>query len=428
VATNNDINSPIPIPVPLGGTGVSSFSAGILKSTTPTGALGTATAGTDYYSPGYPTFITDTASTSFYNLALGRSNFTALTSGGLNLAMGYTALAFLSSGSYNIGIGFEAGSSITTANCNTFIGYQAGYLNQGSGNTILGCNAGSHSGTNCLSLGYLADSSTSGLTNATAIGYNSKVGISNAIVLGSTSTTVGIGTSSPTQANLVVNGGIANVSGEDSCIRAMGSKNSTKIELVNTSALGRNYELRSNSDSSFSIYDRTSATPRASIDPSGNFYIPNSVNIYGRRTSALMTMQGNVTGTTITIGGTYVKIAGAYVLQNLTSDLTTTGPLAANGRIIYGGSYTIYANVKIDLNAFHNGGGGDEIRFAIYKNSVIISYSVVSGQGSNNSILSYSLNTIVSLVANDYLEIWCTHPVNGKIITVKNLIWNISAT
>jgi hypothetical protein len=80
---------------------------------------------------------------------------------------------------------------------------------------------------------------------------------------------VGIGTSSPTTAKLVVNGGVQNVGSEDSCIRVISATNSTKIELQCTNASGRLWEVRSGSNGLFDITDRTGGATRMLIDTSG---------------------------------------------------------------------------------------------------------------------------------------------------------------
>jgi hypothetical protein len=95
-----------------------------------------------------------------YNLGVGPSTFTALTSGASNIAMGTSALEVLTTGSNNVILGVNAGSLLTTASnnvavgrdallrsttgfANTVVGYQAGYNNTtGPGNTFVGYLAG----------------------------------------------------------------------------------------------------------------------------------------------------------------------------------------------------------------------------------------------------------------------------------------------
>jgi trimeric autotransporter adhesin len=111
------------------------------------------------------------------------------TFGHQNTAIGNFAMGERESGSYNSALG--AGALWNTNNdLNTGIGYQTGYVNiSGTGNTFLGS---------------YADAGLNNLTNATAIGYFARVDTSNAIVLGSTSTNVGIGLAKPYQARLTV--------------------------------------------------------------------------------------------------------------------------------------------------------------------------------------------------------------------------------
>ena len=98
-------------------------------------------------------------------------------------------------------LGPSSGSSSTGAN-NIFIGKNTGNSNTtGYSNTAVGTSAGSsYNSSQNTFIGDSADASASGLTNATAIGYNAKVAQSNSLVLGNTSTSVGIGTSTPNAA------------------------------------------------------------------------------------------------------------------------------------------------------------------------------------------------------------------------------------
>lgn len=310
----------------------------------------------------------------------------------------------------------------------------------------------------------------------------------------------GFGTITPTLAKVQINGGVQNITGEESALRAISALTSVKIELSNTSASGKLYELRSNSDGSFGIFDRTAATNRFLINSSGNVGIggsnsPNSAlqfgNIianrrvtlwettnndhqfygfginssvlryqvdstatshvfyaatssttsnelfrisgngdtltagtsYGRRVSGLMTMQGNAVGTTVTTGGTFYKVAGvttATFLNGLTSSVSN--------RLTNSSSYSIIAAIDVAITASHNGAGGDEIQFAIYKNGLQVSNSVISGEDGANRYITYDLTTITTMAINDYIELWCSHPANGKIIIVKNLQIKLSTT
>ncbi|MGO9270630.1 MAG: tail fiber domain-containing protein [Terriglobia bacterium] len=127
------------------------------------------------------------------------------TTGGANTASGSNALQENTTGSWNVAMGYWSLSSNTTGNNNTASGLAALYYNTtGSGNTAVGASAGDFygsppfptKGSNSTFLGAGATATVDGLTNATAIGANSQVGESNALVLGN-GAMVGIGTSTP---------------------------------------------------------------------------------------------------------------------------------------------------------------------------------------------------------------------------------------
>jgi hypothetical protein len=112
-----------------------------------------------------------------------------------NTAFGGRALYFDSTGAGNIAVGGNA-LYYTNANFCTALGNWAGFANTtGSNNTFIGA---------------YADVLTSSITNATAIGYNAKVGASNCLVLGGTgadAVNVGISTTTPAE-RLDINGAV----------------------------------------------------------------------------------------------------------------------------------------------------------------------------------------------------------------------------
>jgi len=157
---------------------------------------------------------------------------TALSMGNCNTAAGHHAGLF-NLGTCNSFFGQNAGRQSSNGNNNSFFGAGAGYLNadgndnsffgiqsgnnsQGNRNSFFGVNAGifNQGGNSNTLFGYT--SATVGvLTNATAVGANSQVNQSNALVLGSINgvngatadTNVGIGTTTPnTNSKLHVNG------------------------------------------------------------------------------------------------------------------------------------------------------------------------------------------------------------------------------
>ncbi len=157
-------------------------------------------------------------STGIYNTVIGTNAMSSNTSGGFNTAIGVRALTS-NNGSTNVGIGVDAlrfnttgGSNVaigvnanernTTGNFNSAVGMGALNTNTtGQRNVAIGLSAGSFSanttGSDNTFIGSYSDVLINNLTNATAIGYNAKVGQSNALILGSGGVNVGIGTTTP---------------------------------------------------------------------------------------------------------------------------------------------------------------------------------------------------------------------------------------
>lgn len=148
----------------------------------------------------------------------------------------------------------------------------------------------------------------------------------------------------------------------------------------------------------------------------GNLTVTGS--LYSQRSSALMYMQGNATGTTITPASTWTKIAGTTTVA-LPYLVDFTSP--STNRLTYTGTPTIKANVSVNLTFSHNGAVTEELMFAVYKNGSQVSESIMSTEITTSVITNISLSTIVQLSTNDYIEIWCLSPTNTRIITVKRM-------
>ena len=146
----------------------------------------------------------------------------SVTASSYNTGSGQGALASNTTGSYNTASGANGLGSNTTGGANTASGQGALYYNTtGADNTGLGNLAGLTkdttwiTGSNNTAIGNRSTFATGTLSNATAIGANAEVDVSNALVLGSingvngatASTNVGIGTTSPAY-TLDVNGTI----------------------------------------------------------------------------------------------------------------------------------------------------------------------------------------------------------------------------
>jgi hypothetical protein len=144
------------------------------------------------------------------NTGVGYQVLRSLVSGSGNTAFGIFSQYYNNSGNYNNSIGLESLQNATNSSGQNAIGVHSLFNSNGSNNNALGFYAGSGGGgnessyidTQCNFIGYQSSRhssvpSGSVLTNATAIGANSKVGQSNTIALGSVGTKVGISVIAP---------------------------------------------------------------------------------------------------------------------------------------------------------------------------------------------------------------------------------------
>jgi hypothetical protein len=139
------------------------------------------------------------STTASFNVFTGGYAGYANTTGSFNVITGLDAGHVNTTGSFNVFTGHQAGLSNVTGNQNTMVGYQAGRNNTtGQSNVFIGYDAG-------------VPENVGNLTNAVAIGYNSRVTQSNSLILGANAN-VGIGTSSPAT-KLQITTGTANTSG-----------------------------------------------------------------------------------------------------------------------------------------------------------------------------------------------------------------------
>ena len=142
-------------------------------------------------------------------------------------------------------------------------------------------------------------------------------GVGN-LLLGSTSSV----------AKVVVTGGVQNVGAEETALRCITSTtgmSSVKIELHNTGASGRLYELRSLSTRGFDIMDRTGSGTRLLIDNFGDTTITGRGYVNG-----MFHAGSDVSLCSTTAGlGSGSKVIG---IANCTTAPTTN---SANGGVLY---------------------------------------------------------------------------------------------
>jgi hypothetical protein len=229
---------------------------GFSNTASGTAALTFNTSGDQNTAVGNQALILNT--TGYDNTAIGSLALFSNTTSTGNTASGQAALWVNSTGNYNTASGTSALSSNTTGSNNSATGYQALAANTlGINNTASGYFAGATvDGSNLIGfnnsfLGANTALSTGTLNDATAIGNNAEVSVSNAIVLGSIlgtnncqaasgcgNTSVGIGTTAPAATlhlDLLDNGGSG---ASDSLL--IGNTSSRGLELSDGGGFGVN--------------------------------------------------------------------------------------------------------------------------------------------------------------------------------------------
>lgn len=126
------------------------------------------------------------------NTFIGENAGKANVDNGSNTYIGHNAGATSFGGNKNTFIGQDAGFGNTLGDLNTFLGENAGKANtSGDNNTFIGQNAASTSqtGDNNTAIGAAINFSSTGLVNATGLGYATVVDASNKVVVGNNAVT-----------------------------------------------------------------------------------------------------------------------------------------------------------------------------------------------------------------------------------------------
>jgi preprotein translocase subunit Sss1 len=136
------------------------------------------------------------------NVGIGYNALSYNTTGQYNVGIGNNALLYNQSGSANVVMGYSAGQGAynTSYSSSTIIGYQAGFLNRGSGNILIGYQAGDNitTGNRNIIIGYDIDAPSTTASYQLNIGniiFGTNIdGIGTTISSGN----IGIGTTTPT--------------------------------------------------------------------------------------------------------------------------------------------------------------------------------------------------------------------------------------
>ena len=225
--------------------------------------------------------------TGFYNTANGKAAMAGNTTGNNNSAVGYASLLSNTTGGNNTGMGYDSLFYDNTGSNNTAVGYQAGRVLDSTfmttnNNTFVGANAVTSAGT---------------LTNASAIGANAEVTVSNAMVLGSINgvnsatadTFVGVGTTAPKTLLHVDHN--PPPGGQDIVLVTSGGSSNVASLLVQNTAPGLRLRVGVGTDSAYlatsggmKFFTADTGTPNTptgpvmTIDTAGNVHIAGNLS------------------------------------------------------------------------------------------------------------------------------------------------------
>ncbi len=309
----------------------------------------------------------------YYNTFLGYYAGQAVTSttgtAAANTYIGYNSGVNASFGNNNTFVGSSSGSSITTGSQNTFLGNTSGNgVTTGDNNVIIGQGAGVNHTTasNNVFIGNGSGfSTTTQYTNAVAIGYNARVNANNALVLGNTTTNVGIGVNAPVE-KLEVNGNVQ-IDGATSEYK-YGTAKTKQLSIPSVAFQSEKSNLYTSNSIVGQIY--TVATTTLSLGYASYYsapvYLPDGATVTNfeayvvdedatynislcqlwRSTSTV----GTQYGTSSTMAQTSAT-SGSNTNIQILSDNTITSPLIDNANYYYfvrfGGVYTGNQNIRL---------------------------------------------------------------------------------
>ncbi len=131
-------------------------------------------------------------------------------------------------------------------------------------------------------------------------------------------------------------------------------------------------------------------------------------------------MSGNTTNTTIATAATPVIVAGTFV-QNIASGFSSD----STGRVTYTNADTKVFRASVDAAVEIVATGADDVKISLAKNGTVISTSKVTANVALNAETVMSLNWLVSLATNDYLEVFIENADTTENILVRDIQFSV---
>ena len=143
-------------------------------------------------------------------------------------------------------------------------------------------------------------------------------------------------------------------------------------------------------------------------DFDGNSGVPDTL------TDALLGFNANATETVIAVVDTPVIVNATWVLEDTSKFITTTG-----GRATYDGERGIHLPVDISVGVIASGGGANDITVYLYKNGSVVPNTGRSMNVSGANPAALSIPWQLTLVENDYLEIYVENNTGTTNLVVE---------
>jgi hypothetical protein len=156
-----------------------------------------------------------------------------------------------------------------------------------------------------------------------------------------------------------------------------------------------------------------------SVSKAGNII---TLSATGDLPSAIVTMQGNTTATTINGSAAPVLAAGTWVVGDTENFSASTA-----GRLTYTGAETINLNVDASVTFRRAVGSGTiDVSVALARNGSVFAASSRVASCSDSVKASVSLPYRVEMAQNDYIELYVANEDSADDITVTDAIFRAS--
>lgn len=227
--------------------------------------------------------------------------------------------------------------------------------------------------------------------------------------------------------NCVVNGELSvegnnpDINDAVTCIAVDSQNTKTKVTITNSkpNEYGGTFSLNVDSDRVFTIRSDSDETDYVQVDEFGSLVINANAFYILRKANVNKILQSSTAATTITTAGTYYILAnGNGINLSASNQFFDYDPTFTN-RVIYRGLYAGDAKVTITIRSYiatRAGSGNVTKSFRLYKNGVplsIIVKGVFNGIIDSTAADNVTINTIIDLAPNDYLDVYCTATGTG---------------